>query len=65
MSALGNFMKNNWFRLAVIVVLLLFCFVYALNNRYMKVSDHFAFDKWTQKGYLIRYDGVFAIDNKK
>lgn len=44
-----DFFKNNWFRLALIAVLLLFCAVYAVNTRYYGRNGYQVFDKWQRE----------------
>lgn len=41
-------MKDNWFKIVLLIILLVIGYLFALNGRYIKVDDEYYFDKWTK-----------------
>lgn len=44
----------NIIRLIIIVIALFICFLYALNGRYVRMSDRYIIDSWTDICYRIQ-----------
>lgn len=43
-------MKGNWFKIALLLIILVLGYMFALNGRYHVVDEHgLVIDKWTQK----------------
>ena len=47
-------MKKNWFKMAILLVILLLGYLFALNGRYSAPSNGFVLDKWTLEAVKIK-----------
>lgn len=47
-------MKDNWFKAALLLVILILGYLFALNGRYSAPINGFVLDKWTLEAVKIK-----------
>lgn len=51
-------LKDNWFKIALLILLLVIGYLFALNGRYIKADEDLYFDKWTKTLLWIGRDKI-------